>query len=362
MEIQEALEPNVKSTLAETKRYLEHLLAEGRPIEVRKLIGFWGFKGRGKNSIHLINSELVKMALRTEPPFDSGSLDSLVSIQKLSGEESVAAAAEQPDDHLLTLSRIGSASFALPRTSDAEPPVGYVLRETSIADALTIMLRHDYSQLPVIESKSRREVSGVFTWQSYAQARLRGEDPKVVGDAVVAPVTVDLHSDLFASVGPITEQGYVLVTYRGLLSGIVTASDLTREFENLTLPFLTIGRCEQELRRIARVKFEAALKHSGTSVDEITFGRLQQFFKKNWDSLGWSLSRDEFFGWLDATRKLRNSIAHFDNQDKDTRADLETVHRLTRWLRSVPASVDSMAYPSESDEDTALLTSKSPAA
>lgn len=333
-------EPDAESGFNETKKYLDYLRHSARPVEIRTLIGYWGNKGRGKVSVATINSDLAKMGLRTNPPFDSGPLDSLVTIQGLNGEKPTAVE-DQPEDHLLTLSRIPSASFAL-RTPDHESDnSGFVRRDSSVADAVTVMLRNDFSQLPVIESEARREIVGVFTWESYAQARLRGDNPTHVGSATIPASAVDLHSDLFASVGPIADHGYVLVTYRGLLSGIVTASDLTREFEKLTLPFLAVGRCEQELKRVARVKLSDAVAESKrNSVDEFMFGELQQLFKNHWPALGWSLSLTQFDGWLDTTRKLRNSIAHFDNQDQDLSGDLEVVHRLTRWLRMIAHQSD----------------------
>ena len=333
-------EPTAHTNFEDTQKYLEFLNAAGQPVEVRKLIGFWGYRGRGTNTIQIIGDQLDQMGLRTEPPFDSGPLDSLVLIQRVSADALNAASAEQPDDHLLTLSRIPSAAFALRAYSELGEATGYVYRDTPIADAVTTMLRHDYSQLPVIESATRREIYGVFTWESYAQARLRGEDPQLVESAVTTTSGVDLHSDLFASVGPIADQGYVLVTYRGALSGIVTASDLTREFEELALPFLAIGRCEQELRRVARTQLPEQVAATKKPFDNYQFGDLQDFFENNWIALGWALSRHEFKKWLGATRVLRNSIAHFDNQDDDLSAELEAVHRLTRWLRSVTSDAD----------------------
>lgn len=333
-------EPDAGSGFNETKKYLEYLRNSARPIEIRTLIGYWGNKGRGKVSVATITSDLAKMGLRTDPPFDSGPLDSVVVLQGLNGDP-LTAAEDQPEDHLLTLSRIPSASFALRTRNDENDDSGFVRRDSSVADAVTIMLRNDFSQLPVIESEARREVVGVFTWESYAQARLRGDNPTQVGSATIPASVVDLHSDLFASVSPIADHGYVLVTYRGLLSGIVTASDLTREFEKLTLPFLAVGRCEQELKRVARAKLsDAVAKSKKNSVDEFMFGELQQLFKNYWPVLGWSLSQTQFDGWLSTTRMLRNSIAHFDNQDQDLSADLEVVHRLTRWLRMIANEPD----------------------
>lgn len=146
---------------------------------------------------------------------------------------------------------------------------------------------------------------------------------------------VDLHSDLFASVGPVTDRGYVVVTYRGLLSGIVTSSDLALEFEELALPFLAVGRCERELKRVARSLLADAIASSGKALDEYTFGNLQHLYADNWSQLGWSLSRDEFISWLDSTRLLRNLIAHFDDPDENLLSGMEAVHRLTTWLSAI---------------------------
>lgn len=190
-------------------------------------------------------------------------------------------------------------------------PVGYASRKEPIDTAVTKMLRSDYSQLPVVQSEVDGAVVGVFSWETYARARLRGEDPKTVESAMEPVATVDLHSDLFASVGPIAQAGFVVVSYHGALSGIVTASDLTMQFQQLAVPFLAVGRCEQELKRVAKL----CLKH--------------------WDMLGWSLSPDDFLEWLNTTRNLRNSIAHFDNQDADRSVEVHDVNRLTEWLRLV---------------------------
>ena len=36
--------------------------------------------------------------------------------------------------------------------------------ETRVAEAITLMLQHDYSQLPV--TRTEREVKGIFSWKS----------------------------------------------------------------------------------------------------------------------------------------------------------------------------------------------------
>jgi CBS domain-containing protein len=327
-------EPTIDTSLSDTKTYLEALKASGEPISIRRLIGYWGYESRGKNRVQTIYSDLAKMGLRTNPPFDGGHLDLEVLIERDSPEQVVLAVSEQPADHLLTLSRIDSAMYAL-RLRDQGAVRGFVTRETLVADALTLMMRHDFSQLPVVESHDRPAVVGIFTWESFGQSTLRGERPTTVGEVTMPTSPVDLHSDLFASVAPVTERGYVVVTYRGLLAGIVTSSDLALEFEELALPFLAVGRCERELKRVARSLLAHAIASSAKPLDEYTFGNLQHLYANNWPQLGWSLSRDEFVSWLDSTRLLRNLIAHFDDPDENLLSGIEAVHRLTTWLSAI---------------------------
>ncbi len=337
-------EPTNESSFEETKTYLEHLRSTRRTVSIRQLIGFWGYKGRGKKTIQVIARDLAEMGMRLDPPLDSGPLDARVSVSRLVRSAEERAAAEQPANHLLTLARIESASFAL-QLDPQDSITGFVGRQTNIADAVTIMMRHDFSQLPVVDEDDQRTVLGIFTWEGYAQARLRGENPTTVGEASVPVKTVDLHSDLFASVASVSDDGYLVVTFHGALAGIVTSADLTLEFRELALPFLSVGRCERELKRVAKSKFAPQLKAAKKNVDEFMFGSLQKLYADHWDTLGWSLARDEFIDWLDATRRLRNSIAHFDDeQDTDLYAGIDAVHRLTEWLRSVKTSDDADGY------------------
>lgn len=327
-------QPTADSNLAQTRQYLDQLLGSRQPIDIRTLMGFWGFKGRGKHQVAVVEADLAKIGLVTAPPFDSGRLDSLVLIEAIPVDRAESAANERPEDHLLPLAAIESANVAI-RTDAAEVDGGFVSKDQLVSDAVTIMLRHDYSQLPVVESLADRSVVGVFSWETYGRTRLQGKDPLRVADALESVPTVDLHSDVFDSVQAISNKGFVVVTYRGLLAGIVTASDLTQTFKRLAIPFLAVGRCEQELKRVAKLLIPS---DENKPIDGMMFGQLQRHYETKWELLKWSISKELFLGWLDATRALRNSIAHFDDQDVDRTPEVEDVHRLTEWLRSVDLS------------------------
>lgn len=328
------VEPTASSSFEETKKHLVHLMSTKEPVTIRSLLSYWGYKSRGSRVVELLNREIAQMGLTVEPPLDSGPLDTQVYLEKITPEEQVMASAEQPDDHLLTVSRIPSAGYVL-RTAADDPERGYMEKRESANEALTIMARHNYSQIPVVNDRTSRTVAGVFSWESFGLAQLRGKVPREVGEALSKASIVDLHADLFSCVADIADNGHVVVTYRGRLSGLVTSSDLVLELEEMALPFLAVGRCERELKRVAEFSFVEALKNHNKQLDDMTFGNLQYLFRDNWDELGWALSRDKFFGWLNATRELRNKVAHFEDQDQEFSSQIGEVHRLTRWLSSI---------------------------
>lgn len=319
--------PTGDSSLEDTEAYLQYLRKAKTRIKVRDLIGYWGYLGRGPSMVKVISDDLAAMKLAVDPPFDVGTLDMPVSIQAAS----VASPRNDPADHLLTLARIPAAAFALADRQAKFLP-GVVEPQTSIDAATTMMLRYDYSQLLVVDDIAKRVLVGVVSWKSYGASRLRRENPQVVADIMQPATGVDLHSDLFSNIGPVVRYDFVAVTYQGSLAGIVTATDLTEQFEDLAVPFLAVGRCERELKRVASLKFSNV---DQAQIERAMLGKLQEMYRNNWEQLGWELSRDAFDDWVDATRNVRNKIAHFEDEEEDLDLNVRGVHRLTTWLRGI---------------------------
>lgn len=324
--------PTEETSLPDTKAYLEYLMARRQAVTVRELISFWGSKSRGRHVLRIIEGNLAEMNLAVTPPLDSGALDDEVLIERADARDYLVALSGEPASHMLTVSRIPAASFALPRPTQAGAPDGLATSNLSVDEAITRMLKNDYSQLVVVAPDAERVPLGVFSWESYGRAWVRGERPSVVGDAVMSAHFVDLHSDLFEHLERIETSGFVIVTFRGQLAGIVTASDLAQELRTLALPFLEIGRCERELRRVAKLKFPS---RGPEYFDKGTLGDLIAEYENKWADLGWALSKETFVKWAKAVKELRNSIAHFDDEPGSLPEQLESVARLTRWLTLV---------------------------
>ena len=62
---------------------------------------------------------------------------------------------------------------------------------------------------------------------------------------------IESKAPLFEAVGVISEHGYVLVRGQDrTITGIVTASDVVDQFEQIARPFLLVGEIEEYLRRL----------------------------------------------------------------------------------------------------------------
>ena len=118
----------------------------------------------------------------------------------------------------------------------------------------------------------------------------------------------------------IEEHDYVLVKcQQGVIVGIVTASDLTREFRNLYEPLYLSGNVELNLRQIiqnanfADTDFEKA-KVEPNVIEKLTLGQFHQLIgdEGNWSKLELkNVDRDTFRKCLSKATDIRNSVMHF---------------------------------------------------
>lgn len=323
---------------------LHSLARSGDLITVRELISLWGAKGRGSAVREEVSTSIRSLGLATEPPFTYGTLDTLVRIVSLEDAQAArqrTAESERPsatkesslaEDEVDTL-HVGQIPSALAGITSVEPG-------TPIEHAQTLMIKHDYSQLPVM----KETLVGVVSWESIAQASLQ-KKVSSVDDCMVTPLTVAQDADLLASIELIVSADYVIVLGPDAApTGIVTTADLAGQFDRVARPFLTIGECERELRRLLDRHFDKDTLHAATKYKKkekrgaaaMTIGDIKHFVDRaeNWKALGLRLSREAFVEWVDLVRQLRNEIAHF-NQDEDSMMMLDQVSNLTKFLRTL---------------------------
>lgn len=205
------------------------------------------------------------------------------------------------------------------------------------------MLALDYSQLPVWQNE--RTVKGIVTWTSIGSRLALGQPLKTVRDCMEPANEVSVDSSIFAAINTIVEHQYALV--RGSdnrIVGIVTPSDLSLVFQQLSEPFLLLGEIENHVRRLIHGRFSvedlnASRDPSDTTrqvsnVSDLTFGEYLRLLDNptNWERLAIRLDRGAFTKELNKIRSIRNDVMHFD-PDGIGEDDLTSLRRFVRFLQ-----------------------------
>ncbi len=301
-------------------------------LSVRTLVGYFGFVRRTRAVSQLIRNALEQQGLRTNPDFEGVWLDREITMEL---EDSNAGTDEEGafEDPTVRIDAL-PAAHRNPVVAHPDKPLSH---------ATTLMLLHDYSQLPI--TQNRRKIRGMITWKSIGSRLASGIECNLVHDCINPHVEeVRLGAPLLDAVAGIASHGYTLVRDRtDLITGIVTASDLAREFQELASPFLLIGEIEKYLHTIVHGRFTVeelqtalpeGLKAAGTA--DLTLGGYVRLLEKpdNWERQGLAFSREEFIDRLKAVRQIRNEVMHFrpDGLDSDELQDLQKFVEFLRHL------------------------------
>lgn len=325
------------------------------PVTVREFLSWFGAKRRGYWVVDQIRSGLKDAQLSTEPDFEGTYIDTPIRFQLAQQPTQVSATA--PGAQL----EVTSSLLAGPVTTDskAEAPdpthriskLGaanraptYVAPDAQLSTATTMMLVRGFSQLPVMTGS--RDVKGVISWQSIGDRVARGG----IGATVREMMDPQFHevrydASLFQAIPAIVANDYVLVRAKdNSICGIVTASDLSLQFLQLSEPFLLIGEIENHIRQIVSEAFTLAdLQQAQDSKDptrtvsgaaDLNFGEYKTLLDHpdRWvrSSLPWD--RRVFCDQLDAVREIRNDVMHFD-PDPLSEGDLQTLREFARFLQ-----------------------------
>ncbi len=156
---------------------------------------------------------------------------------------------------------------------------------------------------------------------------------------------INADASLFQAIPLIVQYQYVLI--RGSdnkIAGIVTASDLSLQFQQLAEPFLLLSEIESDIRRILDGKFDAKelsavsdstnTQRALNSVADLTFGDYVRLLESpdGWKKVNLPLDRKTFVDQLDTVREIRNDVMHFD-PDGVTPGDLERLRDFARFLQ-----------------------------
>ena len=319
---------------------MKHEASEGakpRPerITVRNLLGKYGYQRRSKHIVSRIRNTLEKLELQIVPDFEYWYIDYDVSI--LLQAEAKEISSEGANDPTV---RIGALEAANRRPSFVNP-------NKPLSAAVTLMQLKDFSQLPVIDGKGFRDVKGVISWKSIGSRLALGQENDLVRDYMNPARVIHSEAPLLDAIDDISEHGYVLVIGTDKsIAGIVTGSDIAKQFLQLASPFLLIGEIEGHLRSLVQGKFtleqlrgsspnhEGGHKISGPA--DLTIGDYCRLLQKPdcWSLLNLGIDRTLFVDRLDAVRKIRNDVMHFDPEGFEPE-DYNTLQEFAKFFRDL---------------------------
>lgn len=337
---------------------------ESPRITVRQFLRWFGAYRRGFYKVKAIRAALARAGLITVPDFEGAYIDSEIAFAAAvivaRGEFTMPAPtltatavvgsdnAAVADDSAATTSLLGGGvadpTNRISRFAAANNAPLSVKPDSSLQEAVMLMLSYGYSQLPVMQNE--RVVKGVVSWESIGSRLALGCEGAKVSDFMETHREIGVDVSFFAAIPVIVESQYVLV--RGAenkITGIVTTSDLSTEFRTLAEPFLLLGEIENHIRRLIDGKFtledvKAARDPSDDSpiesVADLTFGSYVRLLENptNWHKLHLAVDQTQFVKELDAVRRIRNDVMHFEPEPIEP-ADLLTLQRFLRLLRTL---------------------------
>ena len=358
-------------------------------ITVRDFLRHFGAERRGSAKVEAIRRILDSHDLTTDPDFETAWIDAPIWLKLKPGIQTAPQAGPLPatsprdndvvrEDVVLegTPSAVQQAEEqceTAPTSSEPEAPTNaesidsssnedptfrigslpaanrklvVVNQNDSLTKAITLMLQHDFSQLPVMQGE--REVKGVITWKSIGSRQALGRQCNQVGDCREDARIVDSNRTLFEAIPTIVESGYVLVRDRRdrRITGIVTASDLSLQFLMLAEPFLLLREIELHVRQLLGDKLSSAdfglldFGPPGTkkpqTVADLTFGEYVRLLQhpQVWPKLSLNIDCGTLTKLLDDVRLIRNDVMHFD-PDPMTTDELGTLKRAVRFMQEL---------------------------
>ena len=338
-----------------------------RWAKIKTLLSWFEHKGRGKLVVQTIQGALNQTRLYTKPAFTSGSVHDYIEFKSAAETSDSSAGSTGSDegkddtrstDEGQTESDGGDqgGSPRLPHSTGSKFCIGMleaanrpnevltITRDKTVEEATTLMMIHRFSQLPV--TQDMRQIDGMISWRSMGRVRARGDACEFVRDCLESVPIIHQDAPFFEAVDTITEKEVVLVRGQDrTITGIVTTSDLSREYHQKAAPFLLLGEVEDRIRILIDQNLAAEvrrLKNRGDDAREIeeasdlTFGEYVRLLEspENWKKLHLEIDRKLFVGLLNDVREVRNDVMHFrpDSSEPENLDKVRMLHSLLEQL------------------------------
>jgi CBS domain-containing protein len=340
------------------KEIANHVNQGGERSEtVRTLLSWFEAERRGYWKVHEIRKALRKVKLKTEPDFEDAWIDAPIAFVTKPKKEKAPLAVESErasDTDPNTEEDTGGAPIPAKYANGvhnrikigvlaaANKPPQCISPDAEISEAITLMLQHDFSQLPV--TTTERDVKGIVSWKSLGSRLALGKQCKKVRECMEPQSEIRSDASLFDAIQQIVERECVLVRdATRKLTGIVTTEDLSRQFAQLGEPFLLLGQIENHVRNLIANKFTkaelASVKDPTDSareiedVSDLTFGEYVRLLEnpKQWTTFAIQIDRKTFTDELKKVGDIRNDVMHF-HPDGVAPEDLTMLRKFARFL------------------------------
>jgi predicted transcriptional regulator len=290
---------------------------------VRKILDLYNYARRGSMINDVIREHLREVGLKATPDFEAIWIDApLYLVEDTVDSKTNTEEPKKPETEPSDVETV-SPSHRISRLKAANTNVVAVAMSDSLQKAITLMLQHDFSQLPIMQGT--RNPKGMISWKSIGRNTMLGKTCNAVQDCLEPHHEVSLKASIMEVIPIITEHDCVLIRDdKNEISGIVTAADLAEQFQTLSEPFLVLGDIESRLRRLIDHHYTTEeLQESRDPNDEsrtvesasdLTFGEYKRLLEKpeRWSKAQLNLDRKMFIDALDNVRLIRNDVMHFD--------------------------------------------------
>ncbi|MET9882679.1 CBS domain-containing protein [Streptomyces sp. NPDC006430] len=292
-----------------------------RQLTARDLIGLWGWKRRTSDVADLVDQHLAELGLRVDPHFNDVQLDGLVTVsaegstglgdgirdQDRGGDQQARPEDDGPRDRDLTW-RIGNLPFVR--------EVVTVRMSDALSHAITPMIEHDFSQLPVVDHNN--VLRGVVTWEGIGRAQLGGRTATVANALDPHPETARVEHALFDRMDRIQRSGFtIIVDGENTVIGILTSTDLAGQLKQRIEPFILLEELERRLRRLIRhfstEELPKEIRRTMERGQHLSLGQYVFLVEDGhcWSTLRWPFEQQDISRRLATVRDYRNDLAHW---------------------------------------------------
>lgn len=306
----------------------------------------YGVVKRGWRVIEAVNILLEKHELTANPEFGNAYYYGEIEIIP---KPKLAASGElkKPKyaDAIPRLSLLRAANINNLIEEEGTTGLISVKKDTSLIEATTIMLRYNFSQLPILSST--RDVVGLISWKSIGTALSLGKNCETVFECKEDVEVLSIDEPIFKAMNVILAKEVILVRdKKNNISGIVTATDLGEQFLKLSEPFLIIEQIENLVRRLldGKLTFDDIKKvldlskHEKEihSLSDLNFGHYVRIMENPelYVKLALRIDRVILQKMLQETRIIRNDVMHFKPEEIEQK-DLETLRQVLNFLTTI---------------------------